>query len=109
MFALTSGPALLWYVASALVCDKEMKIQETHLWERLYAVQFLSARRCTFEHCTSCCPSRDTTRVFPVKKNERQHKTPLTTLYGNDLLTVEGLKCGRQNVLSVKAALCGKQ
>ena len=27
------------------------------------SVQLLSARRCTFEHCTSCCPSRDATII----------------------------------------------
>ena len=36
------------------------------------SVQLLSARRCTFEHCTSCCPSRDVTMVVLTKKK----KTP---------------------------------
>ena len=39
-------------------------------------VQLLSARRCTFEHCTSCCPSRDATMVVLTKK---KRQTPLTT------------------------------
>ena len=32
------------------------------------SVQFLSARRCAFEHCPSCCPSRDMTMVVQMKK-----------------------------------------
>ena len=35
--------------------------------------QLLSARRCTFEHCTSFCPSRDATMVVLTKKKK---KTP---------------------------------
>ena len=39
------------------------------------SVQLLSARRRTFEHCTSCCPSRDATMVVLTKKKKR--RTPL--------------------------------
>ena len=37
------------------------------------SVQLLSARRCTFEHCTCCCPPRNATMVVLMKK-----KTPNT-------------------------------
>ena len=36
----------------------------------------LAARRCTFEHCTSCCPSRDATMAALT---EKKSQTPLTT------------------------------
>ena len=39
------------------------------------SVQLLCARRCTFEHCTSCCPSRDATMVVLTKKKKKK-KTP---------------------------------
>ena len=42
------------------------------------SVQLLSARRCTFEHCTSCCPSRHATMVALTKKkppNAAYHST----------------------------------
>ena len=48
----------------------------------LSSVQLLSARRRTFEHCTSCCPSRDATMVVLTKKKKKKKKksqTPLTT------------------------------
>ena len=34
------------------------------------SVQFLSARRRTFSHCTSCCPSRDATMVVLTNKKK---------------------------------------
>ena len=37
-------------------------------------VHLLSARKRTFEHCTSCCPSRDATMVVLTKKKNK--KTP---------------------------------
>ena len=43
------------------------------------SVQLLSARRCTFEHCTSCCPSRDATMVVlrtKEKKKKKKKKNP---------------------------------
>ena len=36
------------------------------------SVQLLSARRRTFEHCTSCCPSRDATMVVLTKKKKQK-------------------------------------
>ena len=42
------------------------------------SVQFLSVRRCTFEHCTFCCPSRDMTTVILTKTNVRaKRRLPL--------------------------------
>ena len=47
------------------------------------SVQLLSARRCTFEHCTSSCSSRDATMVVlnlkkkKKKKKKRQRRLPL--------------------------------
>ena len=41
-----------------------------------------NSRRRTFEHCTSCCPSRDATMVVLTKKKKKKKKkgqTPLTT------------------------------
>ena len=43
------------------------------------SVQLVSARRCTFEHCTSCCPCRDATMVVLTqkkKKKKKKKKTP---------------------------------
>ena len=41
------------------------------------SVQLLSARRRTFEHCTSCCPSRDATMVVLTwTKKKKKKKTP---------------------------------
>ena len=42
------------------------------------SVQLLSAKRCSFEHCTSCCPSRDATMVVLTKK-KKERQTQLTT------------------------------
>ena len=41
------------------------------------SVQLLSARRRTFEHCTSCCPSRDAAMVVLTKKKKKKSQTPL--------------------------------
>ena len=49
------------------------------------SVQLLSARRCTFEHCTSCCPSRDATMVVLTKKKNAKRRLPL---HEKDLLRV---------------------
>ena len=38
------------------------------------SVQLLSARRRTFEHWTSCCPSRDATMVVLTKKKKKKKK-----------------------------------
>ena len=38
------------------------------------SVQLLSARRRTFEHCTSCCPSRDATVEVLTKKKKKKKK-----------------------------------
>ena len=43
------------------------------------SLQLFSARRCTFEHCTShCCLSRDATMVALTEKKKKR-QTPLTT------------------------------
>ena len=42
------------------------------------SVQLLSARRRTFEHCTSCCPSRDATLVVLTKKKKKNAKRRFT-------------------------------
>ena len=49
------------------------------------SVQLLSARRRTFEHCTSCCPSRDATMVLLTKKKKKKKKrqTPLLRVGAN--------------------------
>ena len=39
----------------------------------------LAARSCTFEHCTSCFPSRDATMVALTNKKKKKRQTPLTT------------------------------
>ena len=44
------------------------------------SVQLLSARRRTFEHCTSCCPSRDATMVVLTKKKKKKKKKRQTPL-----------------------------
>ena len=49
---------------------------------------FLSAGRCTFENCTSCCPSRDTTMVVKMKK-KAPAQTRHSPLHEEDLFTVE--------------------
>ena len=44
------------------------------------SVQLLSScqvRRCTFEHCTSCCPSRDATMVALTEKKNAKGRLPL--------------------------------
>ena len=82
-------------VVPAPVGHKDLKaqLQETHLWRHLgypghlketfgapyMSVHFLAARRCTFEHCTSCCPSlRHGIGNSDEKTEERQPKMPLT-------------------------------
>ena len=52
------------------------------------SVQFLSAGRCTFENCPSCCPSRDTMMVVPTKK-KAPARTRRSPLHEEDLFTVE--------------------
>ena len=51
------------------------------------SVQLLSARRRTFEHCTSCCPSRDATMVVLTKKKKKAPNAALP-LQEKDLLRV---------------------
>ena len=41
------------------------------------SVQLLSVRRCTFQHRTSCCPSRDATMVVLTKKKNAKRRLPL--------------------------------
>ena len=53
------------------------------------------SRRCTFEHCTSCCPSKDATMVVLTKKNAKRR----LPLHKKDLLRV-GAKCRKRDVLS---------
>ena len=48
--------------------------------------QLLPARRRTFEHCTSCCPSRDATMVVLTKKKKNAKRR--LPLYEKDLLSV---------------------
>ena len=72
------------------------------------SVQFRSAGRCTFENCTSCCPSRETTMVVSAKKKRSAStNTQLTTsrrgsFHGRT-------QSRRRNVLAVKTAVCGGQ
>ena len=42
------------------------------------SVHLLSARRRTFEHCTSCCPSRGATMVVLTKKKKKKKKKKKT-------------------------------
>ena len=93
----------LCFVASAPVGDKDFKTQKTHLWvcrypgyparskemfrALAYVGSVLSAGRCPFENCTSCCPSRDTTMVVPTKK--KSASTLRSPLHEEDLFTVE--------------------
>ena len=54
------------------------------------SVQLLSARRRTFECCTSCCPSRDATMVVLTKKKKKKKKNAKRRLplHEKDLLRV---------------------
>ena len=53
------------------------------------SVQLLSGRRRTFEHCTSCCPSRDVTMaVLTKKKNKKKTAKRRLPLHEKDLLRV---------------------
>ena len=111
---------LLWHSHSTWQRLEKLKTQETHrygqikkkkkscgkLWGRpgrrprtfegdgqgpcMLSVQLFSARRCTFEHCTSCCcPSRDATMVALTEKKKKNAKRRLPLkLYEKDLLRV---------------------
>ena len=70
------------------------------------SVQLLSARRRTFEHCTSCCPSRDATMVVLTKKKKKKKKTPNAALplHEKDLLRV-GANVGMELRCSLKSAV----
>ena len=59
----------------------------------------LAARRCTFEHCTSCCPSRDGTVVALTKKKYAKRRLPL---HERDLLRV-GANVGSEMFSQVRS------
>ena len=63
------------------------------------SVQLLSARKCTFEHCTSCCPSRDARMVVLTKKKNAKRRLPL---HEKDLLRV-GAKVGSEIFSQVRS------
>ena len=98
MSTFVPTPALLWHSHSTCV-TKTWRLKKStcgKLWGRparrprtferdaqgpcMSSVQLLSARRRSFEHCTSCCPSRDATMVIlPKKKKKKNLQTPLTS------------------------------
>ena len=52
------------------------------------SILLLSARRRTFEHCTSCCPSRDATMVVLTKKKKKKTPNAALPLHEKYLLRV---------------------
>ena len=64
------------------------------------SVQLLSVRRRTFEHCTSCCPSRDATMVvLTTPKINAKRRLPL---HEKDLLRV-GANVGSEMFSQVRS------
>ena len=69
-----SRNALVVSCGDVQVRDRGRSKETLRAFPCMSSVQLLSARRCTFEHCTSCCPSRDATMVALTKKKKK--KTP---------------------------------